>query len=415
MPDVYTAGAVTGFITFAAYRAYARGRRLEAAWRRALRSRRVELLAEEAVLDDPAFAPEVVKGAAAALHGKLLVAWTAQDRRGLAEMLGRELLGEWEFRLTELHRRGWTNPIRRRGRPRIRYVGLVNRTGDEEDRVVVHISARVRDRVYDQAGRVLFRDGNDKGRRLLSEYWTLAKRQGAWVLVSVETDWEGTHQLTDPLIPSPWADDRLHDTATLEQASASAIPAGELAGAVPTEFAADLRVAALDLASFDGRYDPDVLQASAQGAVAAWADAIDGNQQPLIDLLGHANVNELLHPDHDRHHRLVIRGPRLRQLRIAELRPKSRPPAMVVLATITGRRYLEHRANRTVLVGSRDHDSTFMLRCELTLSNRPGIPWRINSIRAVDGLSPGWWHLLTYELPLEVYDLMASIFDPARL
>ena len=173
-------------------------------------------------------------------------------------------------------------------------------------------------------------------------------------------------------------------------------------------------MAALDLASFDGRYDPDVLQASAQRAIAAWAEAIDGTQQPLVDLVGHPNVEQLLHPDHDRRHRLVIRGPRLLQLRIVALQPKARPPAMVLLATVSARRYLEHRANRTVLVGSRDHDSRFTIRCELALSDRPGVPWQISSIRIVDGLSPGWWYLLSRELPLEVYDLMASIFDPGH-
>lgn len=405
---VYTVLFLAAVAVAVTYWLYVRGRRLEMAWRRAVRERRVELLAEEAVFDDPAFAPEAVKGAAIFLHAEVVAAWTAADDARLAELLGRKLLAEWRCRLRELNKKGWSNRLQRRGRPRVRYVGLINRPGDADDRAVVHVRARMRDRLYDSAGRVVFRDGNDKGRRTMSEYWTMAKRDGRWILVSVETDWEGAHHLRSPIVPSPWADDRLEHIATLERASGATIPPAALAAAVPAELADDLRLAALDLAGFDGRYAPDVLEASARRTVAAWADAIDGDDRPLVHMAGGGNTTRLLHPDRNRRHRLVIRGPRLRQLRITALRPKATPPAMTIEATITARRYIEHRANNAVLVGSRDHDSTFTVRCDLELSDHPRVPWRIVRIHH-DHPTTRLWTRLTHELPVEIFDLMSDV------
>ncbi len=405
---VYSVVFLAAVAVAVTYWLYLRGRRLEMGWRRAARERRVELLAEEAVFDDPAFAPETVRAAAVDLHAKLVAAWTAADDAWLAKLLGRKLLGEWRCRLRELDRKGRANVLQRRGRPRVRYVGLVNRPGEADDRVVVHIRARMRDRLYDDAGRVVFRDGNDNGRRTMSEYWTMAKRDGRWILISVETDWEGAHHLRSAIVPSPWADDRLEHVATIERAAGTAIPPGALAEAVPVELDEDLRLAALDLAGFDGRYAPDVLEASAQRTIAAWSDAIDGDDRPLVQMAGGGNTIRLLHPDRNRRQRLVIRGPRLRQLRITALSPKTTPPTMTVEATITARRYIEHRGNNAVMLGSRDHDSTFTVRWDLALSDHPGVPWRIVRIHH-DRPTMGLWTRLTHELPVEIFDLVSEV------
>lgn len=157
---------------------------------------------------------------------------------------------------------------------------------------------------------------------------------------------------------APWADDRLHDLATLQQAARTTLRRATLADIAPLEFTGDLRTAALDLAGLDGRFDPDVLEVAARRAVAAWADAVDGDHRPLMALSEHRTAEELLYPERDRRRRLVIRGPRLHHLRIVDLRPRATPPTMTVEATITARRYLEHRATGGVTAGSRDHDST---------------------------------------------------------
>jgi predicted lipid-binding transport protein (Tim44 family) len=381
---VSTETVIAGFILAAAgasvaYAATLRWPRLWSARRRMIRSRRVELAAEEAVFDSPAFDPATVKAAAAELHAAVIAAWSADDRRRLRDLLSPELFGEWSRRLDDLRRRRYTNPLRRRGRLRLRYVGLVNRTGDDEDQVVVHVRARMDDAIYDHRGRIVFRDTDDSGRHTHSEYWTLGRRDGRWVLVSVETEQEGAHHLTAPIVPSPWADDRLHDFATLERATTITVPPASLAEIVPLEFTGDLRLAALDLAGFDGRYDPDVLEAAARRTVAAWAEAIDGNHGPLIALAGRQTVEALLYPT-SRRHRLVIRGPRLQRLRIVSLRPRARPPMMTVEATISARCYLEDRHTGAITGGSRNRDSTFTVFWQLHLNNDAKTPWRIASI-----------------------------------
>jgi hypothetical protein len=151
---------------------------------------------------------------------------------------------------------------------------------------------------------------------------------------------------------------------------------------VPLEFTGDLRLAALDLAGFDGRFDPAVLEAAAREAVAAWAEAVDGDDRPLIRLAGEQTASRLLFPEPGRRSRLVIRAPRLRELRIVGLRPGERPPAMTVEATISARRYLESRATGVVLEGSRDRDATFTLVWDLRATANPQAPWRIAAVSA---------------------------------
>jgi predicted lipid-binding transport protein (Tim44 family) len=402
------AALVTGAAGGLAYAASLRWPRLWSTRRQSVLSRRVELAAEEAVFDDPAFDPVAVKAAAAELHAGVIAAWSADDRRQLAELLTPELFRQWTRRLDELRRRGWKNPLRRRGRLRVRYVGLVNRTDEAEDRVVVYVRARMEDAIYDRRGRMVFRDADDSGRRTHCEYWTLGKRDGRWVLVSVETEQEGAHHLSAPIVSAPWADDRLRDDVALEQAAAVTMPPAALAGIVPLEFSGDLRTAALDLAGFDRRFDPDVLEAAARQAVAAWAEAIDGSRQALLAIAEHRTVDALLHPEADRRRRLVIRGPHLQELRIVALQPTNHPPSMTVEATISARRYLQSRATGTVLGGSRKHDSTFTAIWKMRLTDNPETPWRISAISTTPETSRSVLYRYTIGLAGELLDLLLN-------
>ena len=350
--------------------------------RRRARARRIGVLAEGAVLDDPMFAPEAVEAAARWLFDEIVAAWRTDDRRRLAAVVGRELFVEWERRLAELRRRRLRNPVERRGRLHVHYVGLVNRTGDVEDRVVVHVRARMRDAIYDHMGRMVFRDANDNGKRTRSEYWTLAKRDGSWIVMSVEDEREGVYHLNDPVVGSPSEDERLRDEAVIERGAAAAARPDQMADVadmVPLEFADNARMAALDLAQLDGRWAPDVLEAAARRAVAAWSEAVDGNRQPLIDIAGRHTAKELLYPESDRRSRLVIRGPRLEHLRIVHLEPAAKPPTMTVEATIAARRYVESRNTGAVLSGSKTREVTFAEQWDLFLTQRREIPWRIAS------------------------------------
>ena len=340
----------------------------------------VELAAEEAMTDDPGFAPEAVKAATEELYGGITGAWNAGDRAELQRLLGHDLAVEWSRRLDDFDRRGWRNITEVRAGPQLEYVGLVNRAADAEDRVTVRVEATLHDIVLDRHGRQINRseDFNNDGLLTQAEYWTLGKRDGRWALFSIEQDAEGEHHLEAAIIASPWADHRLHDEAVTERAAATAVPTGQVREIADLDFDGSTRTAALDLANLDGRFAPDVLEAAARRALAAWAEAVDGDDAALDSIAAPEAAHDLLHPgDPSGKTRLVVRGPQLRALRIVALDPDADPPAMIVEAEVAGRRYIEDRDTTTVVSGSKDGEVVFTERWRMVLGDDPGTPWRI--------------------------------------
>jgi predicted lipid-binding transport protein (Tim44 family) len=286
---------------------------------------------------------------------------------------------EWFRRLDDFARRGWHNITEVRSGPELEYVGLVNRSGEAEDRVTVRVEATLHDIVLDRHGRRINRveDFDQDGVLTQAEYWTLGKRDGRWVLFSIEADAEGEHHLDAAIIASPWADDRLHDEAVTERAAA-AVSTGPLSEVADLDFDGSARTAALDLATLDGRFAPDVLEAAARRALAGWAEAVDGDDAALDAIAEPEAAHELLHPgDPAGTTRLVVRGPQLRALRIVALDAEADPPAMIVEADVAGRRYVEDRDTTTVLSGSKDRQVLFTERWRMVLSDDPDTPWRI--------------------------------------
>jgi predicted lipid-binding transport protein (Tim44 family) len=351
------------------------------AWRyrraRRARVRRVELASAEAAQDDAYFAADDVKAGAAALQCELTEAWTARDRDRMRAVLDPDLMVEWDRRLDDFERKGWHNVCHLQGDPEVEYVGLTNRDDDAEDRVVVRIRSRMRDVVEDRHGNVIKRSDDDSEVVVLAEYWTLAPVDGAWRLMSIESDREGRHNLDAPIVASPWSDEaRLHDEAVTELAVADAAP--DVAAIADLDFEGEARAAALDLSNADGRFAPAVLEAAARRAVQAWADAVDGADTPLEAVATPAAVDALLYGGDQSHNtRLVVRGPRLKALRIVALDAGAQPPTMVVEAEVAGRRYVEDRDTAAVLTGSKDREATFTTSWTMALNGDPAAPWQI--------------------------------------
>jgi predicted lipid-binding transport protein (Tim44 family) len=342
--------------------------------KRAARVAAVRLAAAEAADDDAAFDADAIAARAAELHRAIVTAWTARDRTALAGLLGPDLMVEWARRLDDFDRKGWHNVCEIVNGPNVEYVGLTNRSDDAEDRAVVRMDAMLRDVVLNRAGGVIKRNDSDTEMTNLAEYWTLGKRDGQWILLSIEQDAEGRHQLDAPLVASPWGDDRLGDQSLTELATADAVPAAALAEVTPVDMDGDARAAALDLSLVDGRYAPDVLEAAARRAMEAWAEAVDGADAPLQAIADPAAVDALLYPGDPSHTtRLVVRGPRLRALRITGIEGR----AMTVEADVSGRRYRENRDTLALVEGSRDRDASFTEHWTLTLSDDPETPWRV--------------------------------------
>ena len=135
--------------------------------------------------------------------------------------------------------------------------------------------------------------------------------------------------LDEQIVATPWGDEqRLHDASVVELAAGEKLPDGvSTAEVADLDYAGDARAAALDLSLVDGRWAPAVLEASVRRAVAAWAAAVDGADRDLLDVATPEAASALLHPgDPSGKTRLVIRGPRVQQLRIAALDPAATPP-----------------------------------------------------------------------------------------
>jgi len=355
--------------------------------RREARRRRVELASAEAADDDPLFAADAVVQAAERIFRAAQEAWDARDDARLAQLLDPDLLVEWRRRLDDFAERGWDNRVEVLSVDAVEYLGLVNREGTADDRVTVRVSARLRDWVETLDGATVMRRGAASSIISLTEYWTLGRRSDGWFVASIESDAEGTHVLDEEIVASPWGDEqRMQDASIVEVAAADKLPDGiSTAEVADLDYAGDARAAALDLSLADGRWAPDVLEASVRRAVAAWAAAVDGADRDLLDVATPQAASELLHPgDPSGKTRLVIRGPRVRHLRIVALGPAATPPTMTVEVEVHGRRYVEDRDTAAVLSGSKSRAATVAERWTLALAGPDDRPWQVVGVAGSD-------------------------------
>ena len=351
-------------------------------YRRKLRERekRVTTASAEAAEDDAYFAADELERHAGALFQAAQAAWDARDRAALAKLVGPDLLVEWNRRLDDFDSKGWHNRVKVLADPEIQYVGITNREDDDEDRAVVRIEAKLRAYVLDSNGNKVMRSGEKDENITLAEYWTLARRNGQWMVQSIEQRAEGDHHLDEQIVASPWSDEqRLEDESLTELAVADALPEGfTTADLAEVEFEGDARARALDLSVADARFAPDVLEAAARRAVEAWAEAVDGDDAALETVASEDAVAALRYAgDPTRKTRLVVRGPRVKRIRIAAVQLERVPATMTVAVELGGRRYVEDRDTTTVLSGSRDSATTFTETWTLALDGPDDAPWRI--------------------------------------
>ncbi len=347
--------------------------------KRSERVRAVELASAEAAADDEAFAADAVTARAADLFLEVQAAWDARDRNRLRALVGTDLMVEWDRRLDDFDRRGWHNRVLVDTRPAVEYVGMVNRSDDADDRVVVRIAATTQDYVETRDGTKIMHNGQDSAATQVREYWTLSKRDGHWCLLSIEQDAEGTHHLDSEIVASPWADSRVHDEAVVERALAEAAPASvSPAELVDVDFAGPARAQAMDLALADGRFDVDLIETSVRRAVSAWAEAVDGADTELEAVARPEAVRELL-GDGDGRTRTVVRGPVVEQVTISALDAAATPPELSVELRFRARRYVEDRDTVALVAGSRDAETTVTQHWTLALDETGEWPWRVAS------------------------------------
>jgi predicted lipid-binding transport protein (Tim44 family) len=371
-------GVIALIILLSMFRSYMTVRNMHQ--RRIERDARVRTAATEAAADDAAFDAASITAGTAALFGAIQHAWDQRDDRALQTMVGDDLLVEWRLRMQDFAARGWHNRVRVLRGPEVLYVGIDNKAADADDRAIVHIEATLEDFVETDGGMRIMRSEDDDSVVTLSEYWTLAKRDGTWILLSIEQDREGAHHLDAPIIASPWADDvGLRDAAIVEAAVADkALEGTSTAELVDVNLAADARTQAMDLSLVDGRFAPDVLAAAARRAVAAWAEAVDGPDAALEAVASAEAIEQLLYPSTDGHNaRLVVRGPRIEAITIERLAAEPAPARMSVALKVRGRRYLENRDTAAVIAGDKDREVKFSESWTLALDGSDEVPWRL--------------------------------------
>ena len=371
---VLSASTIAGAITVARVRRKRRDR-----------VKKVKLASAEAAEDDPAFAADTLVTAADMLFRYVQQAWDGRDRQRLAQLVGPELMVEWNRRLDDFDAKGWHNRVEIIGAPTIEYVGLVNREKDDEDRAVVRIECMLQDYVIDSGGNTINHTGSNSTTTSLREYWTLAKRSGYWSVASIESDTEGLHELDEQIVASPWGDRRVHDEAVVETAVADK-PSEyfKTADLADLDFDGDAREQVADLSLADPRFNQEVLEVAVRKVVEGWAEAVDGSDAPLEAVASPEAVTALLYPgDPSKTTRLVVRGPRIGKILISKLDASSDPATLTLTIDVNGRRYLENRDTAAVVSGSKDLPSTFTESWQLALDGPDSAPWRLVGTHAL--------------------------------
>ena len=357
-------------------RQYAEWRDKSTSGKRKRRAQEVPPAARAAAEDDGYFSPEQVAAFADRLFRDIQAAWDADDQDALRRMVAPDLMIEWSRRLDDFAGRHWRNRVAVR-RLNVEYVGLTNRADDTRDVMVVRVAALLDDYVVDGDGRQFSHTGNPSRESYLREYWTLGVRDGRWMLLSIEQDVEGEHNLTDPMVARPDEDvAAIRDEVVVERGVEDRAPVGTRLGElVDVDFADDALMAARDLALVDGRVDPDVIEVSVRRAISAWAEAVDGDDDALFDIAPPAIAEELLRPNGPKT-RLVIRGPKVQTATVAKLEP-AEPIRVSVDARVRGVRYIEDRDTVAVVSGDKDREVAFTERFVLQLTDDEDTPWKL--------------------------------------
>src|SRR5207302_1380937 len=127
-----------------------------------------------------------------------------------------------------------------------------------------------------------------------------------------------------------------------------------------------------------GRSSSDVLEVAVRKAVAGWAEAVDGADDPLLAVATPEAVRELLYPgDPRKQTRVVVRGPRVMAVRLSALDANAEPPTISVEVDVSGTRYVENRNTAAVVSGSTSRSAKFTEHWTLALAGDDANPWRI--------------------------------------
>ena len=270
--------------------------------RRALRA---ELAAAEASDAEPAFSRQHVRAEIELMLGLVDRSWATGEDTLNGRRDERELK-RWARWISDVH----PNP-RVRSLKRVRFLHVVNREGDVEDRVDAWVSVSVEPRSGWWIDRII-------GIRTYDHRWTLGRRGEHWELLRFADNPFLTRTLKRPLIPMPWTDmQRLHGESLRELAAAEPAAVG-----VSGRYR-DAAVRARDLSLVDARYSEPVIESVLLRLIEAWEQAALGRPQPLRRLATQRAGDSL-------RRKLAVDGLELLDWRIMFLDDRREPVHMIV-------------------------------------------------------------------------------------
>jgi hypothetical protein len=123
-----------------------------------------------------------------------------------------------------------------------------------------------------------------------------------------------------------------------------------------------------------------------RAAVAGWTEAVDGEDDALLAVADPDAAHDLLYQGRgsgrDENRRLVVRGPRVKAMRITALDAAAEPPTMTVEVDVRGRRYVQDRDTAAIVSGDDSKERSFTERWVMSLNGDDKHPWRITDATA---------------------------------
>jgi hypothetical protein len=250
-----------------------------------LRGHRVALIAS---LDDPAFDPDTIRGAVGAIAAAVDEIWAGARSDLVSARPDARLLEEWAAQIVQS-----TGPGVRIARPpTLRIIGLVNREGEQEDRIVARVRIALR---RDTHSMTWPGDGTIMATRRarFTQRWTLMRVGGQWYLASAVPAGHDRVPFARARIASA-----VDDSARLREAALR-----ELAGNDRTPHPAELidhhsqpGTQLTELAMLDERFSPALIEATLRRVIECWEIAGVGSEAPLRAICTTPAITQLRHP-----------------------------------------------------------------------------------------------------------------------
>jgi hypothetical protein len=340
------------------------------------RAARAHYAAIEAAEDDLSFSPDAIENSVAQIVELAGDLWRGMEVEALDDRPDAGLIRAWARSCQSRFGDG----LEAAGKPTIDLLSVVNRPGEEEDRVVL----RVRLRIHTE--QAIF--GTLRGHHVhLDERWTLGRMDHRWLLLSVSGDPLAGPVLASPLIPNPSSDsERLREESLVElavmQKVGDNVDLSELISADdPPAFAL------LDLSVVDSRFGPALLAAELKHLLDAWEDAVNGPEAPLEDLTDVDARSALLRPRLGE--RLVMRDAVLKSWEATRLDLSHQKATIEVALDVEAVRYVVTDDGK-VVAGNYSDPHRMELRWNLELTDSTRTPWRLVNTNNPAAAIPGW-------------------------